>query len=378
MRFNTSLSTLALGAAVVAAPAMAEFRFEGANGSSVTLYGQINPAYSSVDDGTDTYGNLVDSSTSGSRVGLRYNLPIEDMTFQFRFETALGLPASGEFDQNGSTGVDGWSRTDLRHIDFSLAGDWGKVSAGQGSMAADGASTIAVSAVGAVLYQFTGDGNGLYQFRTDAGALSGNTIEDTFGDFGGSRRFRVRYDTPEFNGFSVAVAYGYNILDENADEDYYADIALNYANEFANGVEVLAAVAYQQRDRHQSEDTSSFVASGGVMLPNGLSVSAGYGSQTDDRAGRTDPNWYYAQVAYDKDFFGIGTTSFGIDYYEGSDFNSEGSTSKAMGVGVLQKYKIGGNLDAEAYLTYRVHEFDEVATNYQDVNSVLVGTRIRF
>lgn len=244
----TKILPLTIGAALSAAPALAEFKFEGLNGSTVLLYGQVNPAYASVDDGTQSYGNLVDSDTSNSRVGLRYSMPIEDMTFAFRFETALGLPLSSEFDQNGSTGVDGWSRTDLRHIDLSLKGNWGKFSAGQGSMAADGAAEVNNAQVRAVLYQFTADANSLYQFRTSGGALSGITVGDVFGTFDGGRLGRVRYDSPEFAGFSVGVSYGQNILADPQPDDKFADIALRYENELSNGILLRGAVAYQNRD----------------------------------------------------------------------------------------------------------------------------------
>ncbi|MFC3614830.1 porin [Lutimaribacter marinistellae] len=373
LKFKSAVAVCAL---VAAAPAAAELKYENASGGYVLLYGQFHPGFSAVDDGVDSYNQFADSDVSNSRVGLRLMQPLQGgMEFRFRFETALGFPATSEYDQNGSTGVSSWSRTDLRHIDFSLSGDWGTLSAGQGSMSADGAAEIAGGAISLPMYSYTGDGNGLYQFRTAGGALSGVTIGDVFDNFDGSRRGRIRYDSPTFNGFSVAVAYGKNILANPQPDDKFADIALMYENEFANGIEFEGALAYQWRDRPGTENTDSFIASGAITLPVGLAFAAAYGDQNDKRPGATDPSYWYVQAAYDANFLAVGTTSFGIDYYSGKDYNSVGSDSEAWGVGVLQEFE---DANVEAYLTYRNHSFDEVATNYQDVSSWLLGARWKF
>lgn len=375
MQLLKTFPSLAFGAAVVATPALAEFRFDGANGSAVLFYGQVNPAFASVDDGTERNGNFADNAASNTRVGLLFTQPYDDMTFTFRFETGLGLTTTSQFDQTGSIGVSGWRRTDLRHVDFALKGNWGKFSAGQGSMAADGAAEISNAQVRAILYQFTGDANSLYQFRTAGGALSGVRVGATIGTFDGSRRGRIRYDTPEFGGFSVGVSYGKNILATQAPDNTFSDIALRYENEFANGMLVRGAVAYQNLDRPNAENTTSVVASGAVLFQNGISFAAGYGSQDDKRAGRSDPDWAYGQIAYDRDYFGIGITSVGVDYYKGSDFNTVGSSSESWGIGILQQVD---NLNTEFYAMYRMHKFDEVAASYQDMNTYVIGARVKF
>lgn len=64
-----------------------------------------------------------------------------------------------------------------------------------------------------------------------------------------------------------------------------------------------------------------------------------------------------------------------MDYYNGSDFNTAGSSSEAWGAGVLQKVD---SINTEFYLTYHTHSFEEVATTYQDQSSWLIGARVRF
>ena len=231
MTLNFKLASVAtVLAATTAIPAAAEMKYENNSGGYVLLYGQLNPALISVDDGQDTDTRVLDNDLSNSRVGLRLLQPFGQNEFTFRFETGLGLPSSSEWNQLG-TDFSGWTREDLRHVDFALKGDWGKFSAGQGSMASDGSSEVDLSYVGTALYSFTNDENSGFFYRGTDGTLSDITVGDSSNNFDGSRRGRVRYDTPEVNGFSAAIAYGQNILSSSDDDDYY-DVALNYGNTF--------------------------------------------------------------------------------------------------------------------------------------------------
>lgn len=65
---------------------------------------------------------------------------------------------------------------------------------------------------------------------TDGDTLSGIRISDTFRDIDGGRRFRIRYDTPGFSGFTFSASCGEEILaeDDNASHD---DLGLRSAYE---------------------------------------------------------------------------------------------------------------------------------------------------
>lgn len=54
----------------LAGPGWAEMRYENATGGSALIYGQLNPAYQSFDDGVSSTDTLVDNGHSNSRVGL--------------------------------------------------------------------------------------------------------------------------------------------------------------------------------------------------------------------------------------------------------------------------------------------------------------------
>ena len=263
-----STSVVAVLAASTAIPAAAELKYENNSGGYVELYGQLNPAIISVDDGEETETRLLDNDLSNSRVGLRLLQPFGSNEFTFRFETGLGLPGSASADQFGTNG-DGWTREDLRHVDFALKGDWGKFSAGQGSMVSDGAAEVDLSYVGTALYSFTNDENAGFFYRGTDGMLSDITVGDSSSNLDGSRRGRIRYDTPTVNGFSAGIAYGQNILSSSDDDDYVRHWPVQYENTFAGGVEFAAGLAYAVRDRDDnSGERKDTIGSASVLLPS--------------------------------------------------------------------------------------------------------------
>ncbi|WP_420587272.1 porin [Ruegeria sp.] len=374
MTHKLKLSSVAIVlGATTAAPAMAELKYENNSGGYVQLYGQFDPVIVSVDDGAETETRLLDNDLSNSRVGLRLMQPYGANEFMFRFETGLGLPSTGSANQNG-TNTNGWTREDIRHVDFSLKGGYGKFSAGQGSMASDGAAETDLSYVGTALYSFTNDENGAFFYRDTIGVLSGITVGDSASNFDGGRRGRIRYDTPDFNGFSAGIAYGQNILSSSDDDDYY-DIALKYRNTFSGGVEFAATVAYAVRDFDGvSGEQKDTIGSASVLLPSGFSFTAALGSRDDTSTGASDPDYWYAKLAYEGDWVSWGKTGVGIDYFDGSDFENTGSSTKAWGVAVVQRID---SVNTDAYLKYRSHDFDDTV-NFDKNEAWVLGALWKF
>ncbi len=374
MTVNFKLTSMAaILAATTAIPAAAELKYENNTGGYVLLYGQLHPALISVDDGQETETRVLDNDLSNSRVGLEVMQPYGDNTFSFRFETGLGLPSSSEWNQDG-TDFSGWTREDIRHVDFALAGGWGKFSAGQGSMVSDGAAEVDLSYVGTALYSFTNDENGGFFYRGTDGVLSDITVGDSSSNFDGARRGRVRYDTPTFNGFKAGIAYGQNILSSSDDDDYY-DIGVTYKNTFAGGVEFAAALAYAVRSGDDGAgDRKDTVGSASVLLQSGLSFTVAAGTRDNDTAGASDPNYWYGKIAYEGDWVSWGKTGVGIDYYDGSDFVNDGSSTDAWGIAVVQRID---SINTDAYLKYRNHDFED-GTSFDNNEAWVLGARWKF
>lgn len=353
--------------ASVAVPAVAEFKYTLSNGATLRFYGQFDPAYLSFDDGVSTTDKLVDNTNSNSRVGLDLMQNYGANVFRFNFETALGLRPSAGMSQTNTPDAWDWERTNIRKVDFSLKTPaYGTFYVGQGSMATDGIAENDLSGTTLVTYVSIDDTAGGFEFRTAAGALSGVTIGSTFTALDGGRRGRVRYDTPTFAGLTFSAAWGEEILATNNDDEFY-DVALRYAGEFG-AIRIEGGAGYSNRDRAgvDTEDTSGSVS---ILHESGFNVTVAAG----DRDG--SGSYGYGKLGYVGNWFSIGSTALSVDYYDGSDFVSAGSSATSTGFGAVQKFD---DINLEAYLGYRTYELSEVGQSYRDADSVLFGARLKF
>jgi hypothetical protein len=195
--------------------------------------------------------------------------------------------------------------------------------------------------------------------------LSNVTVGKAYKDFDGGRRFRIRYDTPKLGGVSIAVAYGQNILAEDDDTDYY-DVGLTWSGTQGD-LEIAAAVGYAWDD---GDETTERYAGSFSMLhtPTGLNLSLSAGADPD--AG----SYGYAKAGWKGNLIAPGPTAFSIDYYDGNDIATDGSSSEAYGLSAVQTFT---EIDLEVYLGYRAYSYDDAAS-YLDADSFLFGARYKF
>jgi hypothetical protein len=368
MTLQRALLTLP-ATALLAFPAGAvDLTFSNDAGTTTTFYGQVNLTYQGVDDGVETYDNFVDNSNSTSRVGLWIDGTLYGNRTRFNFETALGIENTAETNQITDPSWIDWQRTDIRKLEVVYSGDFGAVWFGQGSMATDGAAEIDNSGTSVVGYVNLPDTAGSFQFR-DGTALSGIAIGDVFKDFDGPRRFRLRYDTPDYSGFMFSAAYGQDVLAESDDADYY-DAAVRYGLE--NGAfELDAAVGYNWKD-DEGEMTEQAIASASVThLPTGLNLTVAAGDQITDEG-----RYFYTKLGWRGDLLSYGGTALSVDYYDGADFEVAGSSSSSWGVQAVQSFD---DLGLEGYVGYRVFELEDIpGSDFQDMSALLIGARWKF
>ena len=362
------LSSITALLALSAMPALAELKYSNDTGGSVKLYGQLSPAYLSFDDGVASYGDLVDNEVSNTRAGLTVTQDYGSSVLQFDFLTALGFGQSSNYGQAGDPKFLDWRRTFVRKLEVSWKTESaGTFTFGQGSMATDGVAQSDLSGTKMAMYNGLDTVAGNYQFRTSAGALSGIEIDHTFTSFDASRRGRIRYDTPSFNNFTFSAAYGKDILSTNSN-DIYADAAVRYKNEIA-GTKIAASLGFPRRTRNGSDRDDTF-GSISALHPSGVNVTLAAGSR------KNDGQYGLIKLGYTADLFSVGKTSFAVDYYKGSDFVTNGSSSKSVGAGIVQKFD---DARLETYLIVRKYEYtDTTATSYLNASSVLLGTRWKF
>jgi predicted porin len=232
-------------------------------------------------------------------------------------------------------------------------------------MATDGVATLDVSGTSLVGSVTVPDVAGSFAFREASGTLSDITVSDAYKDFDGGRRFRIRYDTPTFGGFSFAVAYGQNILSENDDKDYY-DIGLTWsATQGDYELAAAAGYAWEEDDTTAERYAGSFSM---LHTPTGLNLSLSAGGDPDGG------NYGYAKAGWKGDLIAPGPTAFSIDYYSGDDLAEDDSSSEATGLSAVQTFT---DMDLEVYLGYRAYSYDDIAS-YQDADSYLFGVRYKF
>jgi predicted porin len=202
------------------------------------------------------------------------------------------------------------------------------------------------------------------------------------------RRNVVRYDSPSFQGFSIAAAWG---------EDDLWDAALTYQGEIG-AFKLLGKVGYGESTDPVAtkcgdvNDTKCqwFGTAGTIMhAPTGLYVYGGYGWQKLENptlavgADDTSTTWF-VQSGIEKQWMPLGkTTVFGEFRHDDAGANpgkTFGASVDFWAGGVVQ------NIDAAAmdlYVIYRHAEgdFNDTATttvNLDNFDMVMTGARIQF
>jgi len=143
---------------------------------------------------------------------------------------------------------------------------------------------------------------------------------------------------------------------------------VRYKNEIA-GTKIAASLGFSRRSRNGSDRDDTF-GSISALHPSGVNVTLAAGSR------KNDGQYGLIKLGYTADLFSVGKTSFAVDYYKGSDFVTNGSSSKSVGAGIVQKFD---DARLETYLIVRKYEYtDTTATSYLNASSVLLGTRWKF
>jgi len=286
-------------------------------------------------------GRLNDDITAGATIELQYESnTTANVTFGNNGGTG-GTPIGG-----GAFGVG----ERIGEVWFNSA-SMGKLSLGQGNTASNGTSAS---------YSLAGGGQGGIAFA-GTGFNAGSALTNLDG---GSRRDRIRYDTPTFAGFRLSAS---------ASQGGRNDVALRYANQFA-GAKIAAAIAFQNASAVSATVSDRINGSISVALDNGFNLTFAAGNEDRKAAGADDRQFFYGKAGFRTNSISMyGKTSFSIDYYQSEDMATATSgTAKAYGFAAVQ------NLDpvgASIYLSVKNMEQDGAT---DDIFAAFVGSRIKF
>lgn len=340
---------------------------QDADGPAWDFYGQLNLGVISVDDGVDTNTSLSDNDNSNSRVGVIFKQDLQNGgEFRFHFETAIGLTGSNSISGADDDFEAAYRRTELRKLEIIYDTESiGKFSFGQGSIATDGVAEADFSGTSVIAYSSVNEQAGAQTFRLNDGSLSAVRVGSAFSAFDGGRRFRIRYDTPTYKGFNFAISGGREVLASRNVDDYY-DIGLTYNRDYGD-YKVAGRLGYSIRD----SDEELLLGSAAVLHEStGLSLALAAGRQQ-----KHDASYVYVKGGFQHNWFDTGRTYLSVDYYDGSDFQTSGSSTSSVGLSVVQEID-ASNL--ELYASYRTYEFDSAGRRFKDLDVTFVGVRWKF
>ncbi len=338
------------------------------------FYGSLNGAVTSVDDGVERRNEFSDNSNAPSRIGAWYEMGTNNGTLKFNFETALGFRGTSSLSMDSSDDFFDWDKTDLRKFEAIYETEnAGTLYFGQGSMAADGISggtdLSGTDLSGTVAVADTAGG---FAFQPKGGGAAGPSIGDVFKDFDGSRKGRVRYDTPSFGGFVVSASAGTEILKDNDDTNFY-DVALRYGSDFGDTT-FRATLAYAQTEGAADDAKSVLGSVGALHNPTGISGTVSLGQNDRDSGLKSD--YVYAKVGLQRDWFSFGRTHLSVDAYRGNDMSASGDKSVSYGIEAVQKID---NANVDLFFSYHQHGYDvTTGTTYNDIDAYMVGARWSF
>lgn len=333
---------------------------------SLTVSGQVNRGILVTDDGDETDVFFVDNDNSSTRIRLlgdaRFN---EDISAGSVIEVQFESNSTADVSQDNQRNVGANNFTERKLEIFADSKTYGRIWLGQGDTASNGTSEVDLSGTGVVGYSGIADLAGGIQFQED-GVLSGVTIGSTFSNLDGlSRDDRIRYDTPIISGAKLSAS---------AIADDRWDVALRYARELFGAHEFEAAIAYADVDDDFDQVSGSVSVLLGDIVP-GANFTFAAGNQDSDIGGENNANFLYGKVGYLFSPFSIGETALAIDYYYGEDIDANGDEAASIGVLAVQNID---RIGTELYAGLRNHELDRDGEDFDDVQALLVGARLKF
>lgn len=354
-------------------PAIAEPVSSGSDKAAVQLYGQVNRGMLYADDGDAGALYHVDNANSSTRVGLNGKAMGEGLAVGSKFEVELRSNASNVVNQ---TKPDEEGTFAVRYVDVFFQFDRiGKISLGQGDTASNGASEVDLSGTGVIGYSSVSDlAGGIFFYDRDADTISGTKIGDVMNNLdGNSRKDRLRYDSPTISGLGFALStFADQDTDEKAKSAY--DAALRYSGKTGD-ITMAAAIAYSAYPSDQKDGKERLVNGSASVAFSGFSITFAAGNESLDDAARDSRNFYYGKAGYAMEFWKIGQTALAIDYGQYNDAKNKEDEAKTMGLMVVQKLE---DWSTEIYAGFRTHDLDRDGTDYDAVNAMMIGTRIKF
>ena len=346
MRYTTTWTKPAIAIAistVLIAPSIAQ-AFE------TKLSGQVSRMLVMPDDAAGDEIQHVDIGWSGTRFRFTGSETADNgISYGFRFEIQARENSAGA--SNGGTFGDTGDNQDNRYQDLYFSGNFGKVSFGKGDGGSNGSTEVDMSATALSSSSNHQDNWGGYEI---APGVKWNTVFTMFD--GVSRQNRIRYDTPNFNGFSIA---------GSLNQGNSTELALKYKSKWDGATFAGALFSTTTAEPDAATDGDDITGgSASLLLDNGLNFTVAT-SERDLQAGGTREATTF-KVGYK-----MGMHAFSIDV--GDSENAAGQEGDTTGF----TYAVFPHKGVELFATVRTLDSDGV-TNSDAVDITAIGSRIKF
>ncbi|MBI5847945.1 MAG: porin [Nitrospirae bacterium] len=331
----------------------------------LSLSGQVNRAVTIVHDGRKTGLYPVDNSTSGSRVRFIGTAKIDDdLSVGTRIEVTVAPDTSAQVSQTSPTPG---TYFDQRWAEFSLTSvKYGKLSLGKGDTASNSTAEVDLSRTDVVQYASIADiaSGMLFREKRGTNALTTLKVSDVFQDRDGlSRQSRLRYDTPTYCGFSLAVSL---VTDQRYDAGIFW---------YGEGHGLKAAGAFAISDPNLPDSGLQYDGSLSVLHQNtGLNLTLSGGLQ--ERVRQKAATNLYGKVGWIADLNKLGNTAFGIDYTRSENLPSPRDSAWSVGATAVQFVT---RIATEFYIQYRNYALDrQSGPAVENIIVSTVGARVKF
>lgn len=340
--FSTGLIAAAISSALIAPGAAQAFEAK--------LSGQVSRMMVLPDDAVGNETQHQDIGWSGSRFRFTGSEEADNgLTWGFRFEIQA---------RNNNPGTDGGQlgnngdNQDNRYQDLYLSGGFGKISFGKGDGASNGSTEVDMSGTALASAAPLQDNWGGYAILSDG--TKWNTVFTMFD--GLSRQNRVRYDTPSFNGFTLAGSLNQG----NATE-----LALRYNGDLGGHKFGAAVFVDQAPDVSSSVDGADVTGgSASLLLNNGLNFTVALSESDPDSGDASDST--FIKVGYK-----TGMHAFSVDLANGE--NGAGDEGDSTGF----TYAFFPHKGVEVFAMIRELDSSGVA-GAESVDLTAIGSRIKF
>ena len=112
-----------------------------------------------------------------------------------------------------------------------------------------------------------------------------------------------------------------------------------------------------------------------VLHDSGFNGTFAMGARSNKGAGRDDGGYFYAKFGYRGNWCPLGVTSLSADFSRASDIEVNGDDADTFGLQMVQDLHDWGS---EAFLGYRFHKLDRNGADFDNINAIMTGMRVKF